>query len=115
LGSCVVRHIGHTFVRAHCAHEQEPAASAFDEPFAEVMGNVQMGECIESQKCRYFVPAIGEKSAGTASPRIGDNESHVEIVGDGGKLPDEAGFGEIERDDSMFYTIFLAEFGSGFL
>src|SRR5580658_2393934 len=97
----VVRHVGDSFIRAHCSHEQESAPSAPDELLAEMISDVQMCERVEPQQFSHLVSVIGEEFAGFARASIGNHKSDVEIVGEGGEVLEKALPGEIETGDPI--------------
>src|ERR1700722_9602384 len=112
LRAAVVRQIGNAFIRTHGSHEQESAASARGEFFAEMMGDIHMRERVKPQKRCHPVPVVSKESAGISGACIRDDKADVEIVGGEGELPDEILAGEIKRDDSMLYAVTLAKFSA---
>ena len=70
-----------------------------------------MRERIEPQECRHLVPIPRQELAGIAGAGIGDGESDVEVVCDGGELLDKTLLGEIGGDDAMLDAEILGELG----
>jgi hypothetical protein len=73
-----------------------------------------MRERIEAQPFSHFVPVTGKEFSGFACAGIGNHETDVEIVGDGGELLEKTVLGEIESDNSMLCPKLLTEVGTQF-
>src|SRR5260370_21938513 len=78
----VVGDIGNAIFRAHGPHEQQSAFSALCEPLAEVVGDVEMRQRIESQALLQLAPVDLEERAWMWGPRIGHHKADIEIVGE---------------------------------
>jgi hypothetical protein len=70
LGAGFVRHEGNPVVRAHGAHEHQPARVAPHQPFAQVASNIEVCRRVEPQQLHELVTALVEKSSRTAGSSI---------------------------------------------
>src|SRR5205823_10936816 len=77
----VVRHIGTPFSEP-IAPTSNSALSALCEPLAEVVGDVEMRQRIESQNLLQLAPVDLEERAWMWGPRIGHHKADIEIVGE---------------------------------
>ncbi len=74
-----------------------------------------MRDRIKPQGLVKQLPTMLQELAGISGAGIGDDKTDVEIVSDGGELPDEILPRDIRRDDSMLHTITPAKVNACFL
>ena len=65
----------------HARHEQEAAPAAIGQPLAEVVGEIEMRECVESQHAVEAFAVVLEHvlEEPQRSACIGNNQTHVEV------------------------------------
>ena len=74
-----------------------------------------MRDRIKPQGLAKQLPIMLQELTGISGAGIGDDKADVEVVSDGGELPNEILPRDIKHDDSMLHTITLAKFNACFL
>ena len=115
LRSSVIRHNGNAVLRTHCPREDDSAPAPLAEFLTEMVSDVQMRDRIKPQGLVKQLPIMLQELAGIPGAGIGDDKADVEMVSDGGELPDEILPRDIKHDDSMLHTVTLAKLNAYFM
>src|SRR5258708_5977689 len=115
LRASVVRHTGDAVFRTQCPHEDDSAPAPLAEFLTEVVGDVQMRDRIKPQGLVKQLPTMLQELAGISGAGIGDYKTDVEIVSDGGDLPDEILRRDIKRDTSLLHSLTPLQLNPSFL
>jgi hypothetical protein len=84
--------------RAHRAAENEPAASTYCETLAELMGDIEMSECVEAKPLHHLVAIFRKKASRIACAGIGYHETDIKIFDCRVKAGGSFRFREIHHD-----------------